>query len=220
MVAATVPNRHDTALASPVAFREKAPEPLFGEGLPPASALLLQARIKDLKLHLAGTRLEKFIHQLYEELEAAGISHRPECYLSDQWGCPSGVPVIGIPFYLADSEPAADRRRAGRGRRERARHHDVPAPRGRARLQLRLQALRDRRVEEALRRLRQALPRHLQAAPLQPEVRGPPLGLVRAEAPRRRLRRDLRGVDDARAATGPSATRAGARSRSCSTCRT
>lgn len=90
-----------TALASPAAFREKAPEPLFGD-LPPASEQLLQARIKDLRLHLAGTRLEKLIHQLYEELEAKGISHRPECYLSDQWGCPSGVPVIGIPFYLAD----------------------------------------------------------------------------------------------------------------------
>lgn len=92
----------NTALASPIAFREKVPEPVFGDGLPPASALLLQARIKDLKLHLAGTRLEKFITQIYEELEANGISHRPECYLSDQWGCPSGVPVIGIPFYLAD----------------------------------------------------------------------------------------------------------------------
>ena len=91
-----------TALAQPAAFREKAPEPLFGEGLPPASAQLLQAKIKDLKLHLKGTRLEKFIHQLSEELEKAGISLRPECYLSDQWGCPSGVPVIGIPFYLAD----------------------------------------------------------------------------------------------------------------------
>jgi hypothetical protein len=91
-----------TALASPAAFKEKAPEPHFGDGLPPASAMLLQARIKDLKLHLKGTRLERFIKQLYEELEAHHISHRPECYLSDQWGCPSGVPVIGIPFYLAD----------------------------------------------------------------------------------------------------------------------
>jgi len=90
-----------TALAQPAAFREKPPEPHFGE-LPPDSQTLLQARIKDLRLHLAGTRLEKLIHQLYEELEAKGISHRPECYLSDQWGCPSGVPVIGIPFYLAD----------------------------------------------------------------------------------------------------------------------
>lgn len=91
-----------TALANPAAFREKVPEPYFDVGLPPASEQLLQARIKDLKLHLKGTRLDKFIHQLYEELEAKSISHRPECYLSDQWGCPSGVPVIGIPFYLAD----------------------------------------------------------------------------------------------------------------------
>ncbi len=92
-----------TALASPV-FREKAPEPIFvgSDGLPPASAALMQARIKDLKLHLKGTPLERFILQLSEELEAKGISLRPECYLSDQWGCPSGVPVIGIPFYLAD----------------------------------------------------------------------------------------------------------------------
>lgn len=32
----------------------------------------------------------------------AGIVFRPETYLSDEWGCPSGTPVIGIPFYLAD----------------------------------------------------------------------------------------------------------------------
>ena len=63
---------------------------------------LLQARIKDLKLHLKGTPLERHIQQLYTELEARGISFKPECYLSDQWGCPSGVPVIGLPFYLAD----------------------------------------------------------------------------------------------------------------------
>lgn len=92
-----------TAHASPAAFREKPPEPHFGE-LPAASEELLQARIKDLTLHLKGTRLEKQINQLYEELEAAGITLRPECYLSDQWGCPSGVPVIGIPFYLADQK--------------------------------------------------------------------------------------------------------------------
>jgi hypothetical protein len=103
MVAATVaPTPMTTALAAPALFKEKPPEPHFGDGLPPASAHLLQARIKDLQLHLKGTKLEKFIVQLGEELEAKGISLRPECYLSDQWGCPSGVPVIGIPFYLAD----------------------------------------------------------------------------------------------------------------------
>ncbi|MBI3183874.1 MAG: putative zinc-binding metallopeptidase [Myxococcales bacterium] len=90
------------ATPSPVVFREKLAEPRFGEALPPESQTLLQARIKDLKLHLADTPLEKYIHQLYGELEGRGLSMRPQCYLSDQWGCPSGVPVIGIPFYLAD----------------------------------------------------------------------------------------------------------------------
>ena len=63
---------------------------------------LLQARIKDLSLRLAGTPLERHIAQLHAELEAKGISFKPQCYLSDEWGCPSGVPVIGLPFYLAD----------------------------------------------------------------------------------------------------------------------
>src|SRR5258708_30998816 len=86
-------------------FREKPTGDLREHGLgslPPDSQNLLQARIKDLKLHLSGTPLEKHIHQLYAELDAKGLSLRPERYLSDQWGCPSGVPVIGIPFYLAD----------------------------------------------------------------------------------------------------------------------
>lgn len=93
--------------AAPVAFREKNPtEPReAGEAaLSPDREAVLQARIKDLKLHLGGTALEKYIQQLYSELEAKGISLRPQCYLSDQWGCPSGVPVIGIPFYLADAK--------------------------------------------------------------------------------------------------------------------
>ncbi|MHB8875795.1 MAG: putative zinc-binding metallopeptidase [Myxococcaceae bacterium] len=92
-----------TASPNQVVFREKpASEPHFGEALPPASRSLLQARIKDLKLHLAGTPLEKYLQQLYSELDGKGLSLRPDAYLSDQWGCPSGVPVIGIPFYLAD----------------------------------------------------------------------------------------------------------------------
>lgn len=103
------------ALASPAAFREKTAESLFGEVLPPASAGLLQNRIKDLSLHLSGTPLERYIQQLYEELAAKGIQLKPECYLSDQWGCPSGVPVIGIPFYLADPSLHAIEDRLGAG---------------------------------------------------------------------------------------------------------
>ncbi|ATB31163.1 hypothetical protein MEBOL_004625 [Melittangium boletus DSM 14713] len=76
-----------------------------GEGrgrLSPQREALLSARIKDLSLRLAGTPLERSIAQLHAELEAKGISFKPQCYLSDEWGCPSGVPVIGLPFYLAD----------------------------------------------------------------------------------------------------------------------
>jgi hypothetical protein len=103
---------------SPILFREKTPGELRepGERTPAATAQpLLQARIKDLKLHLAGTALEKHIHQLYGELEAKGISLHPQCYLSDQWGCPSGVPVIGIPFYLADPKLSSIEAELGAG---------------------------------------------------------------------------------------------------------
>jgi hypothetical protein len=63
---------------------------------------LLQRRIDELGLKIEGTRLEPLIQQLYRELDQAGISLKPRVYLSDEWGCPEGIPVIGIPFYLAD----------------------------------------------------------------------------------------------------------------------
>jgi len=63
---------------------------------------LLSRRINDLGLKIRGTRLEALIDQVYGELENAGISFRPRTYLSDEWGCPNRIPVIGIPFYLAD----------------------------------------------------------------------------------------------------------------------
>jgi len=93
---------------SALPFREKAPAEArerarAGLGEIPREELL-RARIKDLQLHLAGTRLERMIQQLHSELESKGLSFRPQCYLSDQWGCPSGVPVIGLPFYLADPD--------------------------------------------------------------------------------------------------------------------
>ena len=65
---------------------------------------LLSRKISELSLVIPGTRLEALILQLYQELENAGISLRPKTYLSDEWGCPQGVPVIGIPFYLADPQ--------------------------------------------------------------------------------------------------------------------
>jgi putative zinc-binding metallo-peptidase len=68
----------------------------------PAYQEFLSRPIRDLGLKLEGSPVERFIEQLYRELEAKGLTKfRPACYLTDEWGCPSGEPVIGIPFYLA-----------------------------------------------------------------------------------------------------------------------
>ena len=63
---------------------------------------LLERRISELGLSIRGSPLERLVDQLYEELGAKGLAFRPPVYLSDQWGCPDGTPLIGVPFYLAD----------------------------------------------------------------------------------------------------------------------
>lgn len=63
---------------------------------------LLSRKISELHLKIEGTTVEKLVAQLYTELERAAIFIKPETYLSDGWGCPNRVPVIGIPFYLVD----------------------------------------------------------------------------------------------------------------------
>src|SRR5262245_7328198 len=63
---------------------------------------LLGRRISDIGLAIEGTRVERLAAQLYHELAERGIRFRPPVYLSDQWGCPDGTPLIGVPFYLAD----------------------------------------------------------------------------------------------------------------------
>ena len=70
------------------------PEPAYQE--------FLSRPIRDLGLKLEGSPVERFVEQLYHELDAKGLTKfRPACYLTDEWGCPSGEPIIGIPFYLA-----------------------------------------------------------------------------------------------------------------------
>jgi hypothetical protein len=63
---------------------------------------LLARNISELNLGIAGTRVEKMIDQLYAELADKSLTFRPPVYLTDQWGCPDGTPLIGVPFYLAD----------------------------------------------------------------------------------------------------------------------
>src|SRR3569832_940967 len=73
------------------------------EKAPPEVRELLSKPIRDLGLRLEGSSVERYVHQLYRELEQKGLrKFRPLIYLSDEWGCPSEEPVIGIPFYLAD----------------------------------------------------------------------------------------------------------------------
>jgi hypothetical protein len=67
-----------------------------------ASEEFLGKPIRELGLKIESSPLERFVQQLYRELESKKVlKFRPACYLSDEWGCPSGEPVIGIPFYLA-----------------------------------------------------------------------------------------------------------------------
>jgi hypothetical protein len=63
---------------------------------------LLHTRISELGLTIAGSPLEPFTQRLHRDFAAKGFAFRPAFYLTDTWGCPNRVPVIGIPFYLAD----------------------------------------------------------------------------------------------------------------------
>ncbi len=63
---------------------------------------LMNTRISDLRISVAGSLLEPITRRLLREMAAKRIVFQPEFYLTDGWGCPDRVPVIGIPFYLAD----------------------------------------------------------------------------------------------------------------------
>jgi hypothetical protein len=67
---------------------------------------LFNTRICDLNLKVDGSPVEPYVQRLRRELEGKKINFDLEFYLTDGWGCPNEVPVIGIPFYLADKRLA------------------------------------------------------------------------------------------------------------------
>jgi hypothetical protein len=77
------------------------------EKVRPELQQILNKPIRELGLKIEGSPLERFVQQLYRELESKKLTKfHPAVYLTDEWGCPSGEPVIGIPFYLAHAELA------------------------------------------------------------------------------------------------------------------
>jgi hypothetical protein len=61
---------------------------------------LLDLRLCDLPISLAGTDVERHIRQVDSELESRGLI-RPHYWLSDEWFSPDGIPGVAVPFYLA-----------------------------------------------------------------------------------------------------------------------
>jgi hypothetical protein len=62
---------------------------------------LLRLRLKDLKVTVEGTWLERCLQDLYDELEERGLRIRPHAWISNEWFSPDDTPGIAIPFYLA-----------------------------------------------------------------------------------------------------------------------
>ncbi len=62
---------------------------------------LLQLRICDLDLSIAGSPLEARVETLQTELERRGLNWKPHVWLSTEWFSPNGIPGLAIPFFLA-----------------------------------------------------------------------------------------------------------------------
>ncbi len=72
---------------------------------PPDSTRLLATPVRDLRLKIAGSRLEPLIAAFEREWTAAGMVRlQPRYYLSTEWGVPFGAISVAIPFYLARAE--------------------------------------------------------------------------------------------------------------------
>ena len=67
---------------------------------------LMNTRICKLPLRIERSPVAPYVLRLKKEFAENRFTFVPGFYLTDSWGCPDEVPVIGIPFYLADKRLA------------------------------------------------------------------------------------------------------------------
>ena len=86
------------------------PEPVIVDDAPAAQTpewttwpdeTLLDLRICDLGVTIAGSVLESRFAELQRELDARNLTFQPHFWLSAEWFSPDGVPGVAVPFYLA-----------------------------------------------------------------------------------------------------------------------
>lgn len=82
-------------------LEERLPKPREPQWADWSDEQLLDLRLCDLGVKIAGSPLVPNIQQLFSELASHGLVFRPHFWLSDEWFTPDGVPGIAIPFYLA-----------------------------------------------------------------------------------------------------------------------
>ena len=118
-----------------------------------------------------------------------GLKFRPEVYLTDSWGCPDEVPVIGIPFYLTDKRLARiEEEQTGEIEDSQILMMLLRHEAGHA-INYAYRLYKDPEWVRGVRPVLPALPRHLSAEPVQPAVRPAPDGTTSTAGPTRRSTR-------------------------------
>jgi hypothetical protein len=71
--------------------------------LTPREPDLWGQRVDELGLDLETGPLAPLLERVRHELAELKVTFRPRFYVANEWGCPDGQPLIGVPFYLADT---------------------------------------------------------------------------------------------------------------------
>ena len=168
----------------------------------------LACRFCELPIRLEGTPVAARARRVFDELRARDLLCEPAIWLAEEWFNPDATVGFAIPFYLAHPRLIRLERKLmleaeGVAESEclRILRHD------RTRRRRGLSALPHARVPAGVRLAAPGLPHELRGPPRQPRLRHPPQRLVRAVPPRRGLRRDVRGMAEARWVLAPALPR-------------